>query len=525
MTVRPSSLVVLLALAPLAACDGPGGASITPGKAKTLEAGGLALGGSHTCAIMKDDTVRCWGRNAAGQLGPDEAGACATADATAWPRSVGQLKVADLSAGELHTCAVGQDGVVSCWGGNAHQQLGGAPSNACAPVAVAAVTGATDVAAGDRHSCAVDGEGAAWCWGDNTRRQLGAPTTDEHGPVKVELQTKVTRVGAGAEHSCAVLEVGLVACWGRNHRGQLGVGNLEDGDTPRQVLGLQGGVSVALGRAHTCALDGAGAVHCWGANDRGQLGQGAGSLDSSVPRRVGELTGLLGLTSGADHVCAITAEREVLCWGAADQGQVGPGASADAHQPVAVPGPTGVVALDAGAHHTCAAGDGGQVWCWGAAAPLGVEDGAAFSADPVLVEWTKPEQPAEPDADTHQDTHQPPADTVVKPDVTADVGPVDDAGPIGSETAWTVCETDTDCSSFEYCMPPLTGLAPMCLPACGSGTPHVEVCPPGPGHAESFCFDGVCAMACWTGDPSCPSGMTCQEGPDWGGEGLCGYAF
>jgi alpha-tubulin suppressor-like RCC1 family protein len=83
----------------------------------------LAAGGSHACATLQDGSVKCWGDNGHGQLG---LGMVDTTDAgVAVPTSVpGLTDVDQVAAGDTHTCALLHDGAVLCWGGNSVGQLG-----------------------------------------------------------------------------------------------------------------------------------------------------------------------------------------------------------------------------------------------------------------------------------------------------------------------------------------------------------------------------------------------------------------
>src|SRR5204863_9618311 len=77
-------------------------------------------GGWFTCAILADHTVDCWGRNQDGQLGNGDS----TTD-TALPGPVSGLgAVSDLAAGGYHTCALMPDTTVRCWGRNGRGQVG-----------------------------------------------------------------------------------------------------------------------------------------------------------------------------------------------------------------------------------------------------------------------------------------------------------------------------------------------------------------------------------------------------------------
>jgi alpha-tubulin suppressor-like RCC1 family protein len=80
----------------------------------------VSAGQSHTCAIMLDGTLWCWGLNDSGQLGDN------TLDSKSTPVAVvnsGQTW-AMVAAGVTHTCALATGGSLWCWGGNSAGQLG-----------------------------------------------------------------------------------------------------------------------------------------------------------------------------------------------------------------------------------------------------------------------------------------------------------------------------------------------------------------------------------------------------------------
>jgi len=225
-----------------------------------------------------------------------------------------------------------------------------------------------DLALGDRHSCAVSQSGAAYCWGDASQGQVGhggrgTPATPE-GVWRVAGLQRVLRITAGAAHTCAINEDGALWCWGANDRGQLGASDLSvaSRNTPTPVVGPEGVVAVSAGAAHTCALDGSGAVWCWGANDQGQLGDGT-LVDSAVPRRVTASGQAVGVAVGAANTCLIRPDDTLWCWGANDRGQLGIG-SAEGPQtcgltacsplPVNTADLNRVLSVSLGAAHGCA---------------------------------------------------------------------------------------------------------------------------------------------------------------------------
>jgi alpha-tubulin suppressor-like RCC1 family protein len=101
----------------------------------------IAVGSTHAC-VLASGGVRCWGHDTAGQLGDggaiDEGGGWPVVGA---PVEVVGLAsgVAQVTAGSAHTCAVLSNGGVRCWGSNRYGQLGdGTMIGQTEPTAVAA---------------------------------------------------------------------------------------------------------------------------------------------------------------------------------------------------------------------------------------------------------------------------------------------------------------------------------------------------------------------------------------------------
>src|SRR6266576_2606528 len=110
----------------------------------------------HTCALLANGTLRCWGRNGQGQIGDG------TFVSSTTPVPVdGVTGAGAVSGGGGHTCAVLSGGTVQCWGENTFGQLGdGTTTSSSTPVRVRGITGAVAVTAGWwHHSCALLGNG------------------------------------------------------------------------------------------------------------------------------------------------------------------------------------------------------------------------------------------------------------------------------------------------------------------------------------------------------------------------------
>ena len=88
----------------------------------------------HTCAIIPPGSVFCWGANFNGSLGDTTL----TTSGSATPVYVmGLSGVTAISGGSYHTCALLADGSVACWGENGDGRLGnGSIGSSTMPVPV-----------------------------------------------------------------------------------------------------------------------------------------------------------------------------------------------------------------------------------------------------------------------------------------------------------------------------------------------------------------------------------------------------
>ncbi len=327
--------------------DGTRTNSSTPvAVAGIMGAAAVTGGGFHSCVRFPDGTLECWGRNDSGQLGDPTT----TADISATPVRVSGITTATaVTAGGFHTCALLQDGTVRCWGQNDSGQLGNGTvlMNSSTPVRVSGITTAVAISAGGWHTCALLQDGTVRCWGRNEDGQLGngavitSPPTPSPTPTPVTVTgiTTAVAIEAGIFHTCALLQDGTVRCWGRNSDGQLGDGTRTNSSTPVTVSQITA-AALAPGAEHTCALLQGGTVRCWGDNNFGQLGNGSaiGMVATTPSAAVTGITTATAVTSGAVHSCALLQDGTVRCWGQNSDGRLGNGTTTDAFTPVTVAG-------------------------------------------------------------------------------------------------------------------------------------------------------------------------------------------
>jgi alpha-tubulin suppressor-like RCC1 family protein len=306
-----------------------------------------------------------------------------------------------VSAGYLHTCAIISDNTARCWGAGGYGRLGSkSTANSLKPVAVKYQSGAMlqnviDISAGFYHSCAVVGngspgtEGAVWCWGYNGSGRLGNGTTTQSTyAVQVTGITSATQVAAGRDHTCARLSDGSAKCWGNGANWRLGNGDTADQTTPVSVLAAAGtpmtGVAgVTTGNGYGCAWTSAGVGYCWGLNNYSQLGDGTSTNRQYAVSPTGFTSGVTKIEAGDDdygthgHTCGIKSAL-AYCWGRNADAQLGDGTTTARSAPVLVQYADtnddgiftdtfdGVTDISTGGAHSCAiANPTSTVYCWG----------------------------------------------------------------------------------------------------------------------------------------------------------------
>jgi alpha-tubulin suppressor-like RCC1 family protein len=294
-----------------------------PGRAIAISA---ALDGDHTCAILDTGGVVCWGQNLEGECGSGDGENVAPEPGGYLPLvDLGGRRALEVKASVLHTCALLEDQTVTCWGRGRYGQLGyGNKTDRPSPEgAVPIGAPAIHIVTGSAFTCAVLTSGGVRCWGHNGYGQLGyghtqdigddetpadaatMPGPDGEGTLGGDVDVGGTRgvvevaIVASGQAACARFAGGAVRCWGRNGDGQLGYGNGDsipsvvstpaELDATRGDLALNGGALAlsdggrcALVEASTAADDPRPLLYCWGKNDEGQLGLPGRSANAST---------------------------------------------------------------------------------------------------------------------------------------------------------------------------------------------------------------------------------------------------
>ena len=280
---------------------------------RTAEA--VATGQTHTCAILDDGAVWCWGDNEYGKLGVGN-----SSNSGNWRYSPNPVMMPSgttaiaISLGYYHTCMVVDDGRSFCWGSNGDGKLGdGTSDNSYIPTQVYGTNQYISISVGQIHTCAITVQKTLQCWGNDNYQQLGYWGGSSSTPQNTLLPagSQVSSVTSGYYHTCAILITMEMYCWGNDDNYRL---NTEYGCNNDYSNGCQGdyretpalsqlpagrnAIGAYLGFDYSCVFVDNGGLYCFGNNYYGQIGNGTD--EGFGPNYVGMPVGISPQTNDRD---------------------------------------------------------------------------------------------------------------------------------------------------------------------------------------------------------------------------------
>jgi len=239
--------------------------------------------------------------------------------------------------------------------------------------------------AGD-FACGLDERGWVACWGRGLPSGILGRSDRLSGshalPMYMTNQGRpFTDIESNRLTACGLDREGNIWCWGNNQYGHFGngttqaatVSNFNPVPVDMSQIG-SGVVQISVGDQHSCAISAAGEAWCWGRPGAGRLGNGSTTVGSLVPLKVlpgaGMTAPLVRIVAGLNSSCALDVNGDAWCWGNGASGKLGTGTTNTRTTPFRVVATEmgKVVDLTLGTDHGCAVSLVGRVWCWGTSA-------------------------------------------------------------------------------------------------------------------------------------------------------------
>lgn len=266
----------------------------------------VATSAGARCYVYTDDSVSCVGRNTYGHLGDGTTNDSLINHVV--PTGITAAK--SISSDGITFCAILTDDTVKCWG-NGYYYYG------LSPMTMTTSAPPIQISGGWGFYCALLNDGRVECWGKNSSGELGDGLTPTGiTPVLVSGITNATHVSAGQNTGCAIVGTGAIKCWGSGYQGALGEGVSSGSILPVGVFGITNAVKMKSAQdGHSCAVLADSTVKCWGYNSRGQLGNGSYGGSSNYPVVVTGLTGVTDVSVSYEMSCALMGDTTLKCWG------------------------------------------------------------------------------------------------------------------------------------------------------------------------------------------------------------------
>lgn len=214
----------------------------------------IYTGAYSTCAQLNTGDIRCWGKNGSCELGLGVGYVENDIGDDELPSSLPPVPIGGpvtfLAPRSFHTCALLEDKHVKCWGnagylGNGNKMyLGCVPGDLPTPdVDVGGVVAELAGGGEAHHNCVRLNDGTVRCWGPGSFGALGYGNEEDVGdgpgempPEPVMIGGTAASVSVGLSHTCVILTNNELRCWGYNFFGQLGYGNQSPlGDEPGEM--------------------------------------------------------------------------------------------------------------------------------------------------------------------------------------------------------------------------------------------------------------------------------------------------
>ena len=297
----------------------------------------VSAGSDHACAVMNDNTLYCWGQGQSGKLGSGNSDNYDSPNIVSFNSEFGSSNIVqDVESSYGRTCSILVWGNISCWGSNSDGGLGNGQNfgiSRASPYPVSTLgigRTAVNLSMGFGLSCALLDDGNVSCWGRNDNGQLGDgdPSLQSKniptGTYPFGNNQTAVEISSGMYHTCAILTNGSVSCWGYNNYGQIGIGSV--GGVFNQPVfisdfGVFNATKIIAGHYSTCAILNNSETFCWGSDENSY------GINSLFPVKLNydSRFEVSSLALSNNHHCSVFTNGYATCWGIGGTGQFGDG--------------------------------------------------------------------------------------------------------------------------------------------------------------------------------------------------------
>ncbi|UOF01460.1 RCC1 domain-containing protein [Bdellovibrio reynosensis] len=221
---------------------------------------------SDMCALALDGTLKCWGKNDAGELGL----VTKTADGLVYRPKIADptAKYSSVAVGSTNVCGITQTGILKCMGENEYGQVGdgSAPSDVATMTTVDPGVSYLSVVIGQAHACGITSGNILKCWGQNTGSGIvgNNSATQVNTPTVIDFGVQYKKVSAGPYSTCGITLGNKLKCWGFAGTNKiLGFNDSVDRLIPTLVDSYDY-KDVQVTETHACAIRSDDELYCWG---------------------------------------------------------------------------------------------------------------------------------------------------------------------------------------------------------------------------------------------------------------------
>ncbi len=175
----------------------------------------VSVGENFSCAVVSDKTVYCWGKNSSGELGNGKTADDYPSTQKAFefqPQKVLNITNAiKIQSGRAHTCALLENGFISCWGSNFYREISESQNTdkIATPLLLIEYPNISDISLGGNSTCFLKNSSILKCIGKNFNSTTAIN-------IDISSLNFIKRFSVSEKYGCATTNLDKLYCWGDN---------------------------------------------------------------------------------------------------------------------------------------------------------------------------------------------------------------------------------------------------------------------------------------------------------------------